>query len=53
MLFQKKLWLIEPLINKGLALRNITDNNPLCNNDAKCRHQIVILLKVVNDATPC
>ena len=44
---------IEPLINNGKALRNITDCNPLHQNDVKCRNQIVILVKVVNDAAPC
>ena len=36
---------IESLINNCKALRNITEDNPL-------RHQIVILVKVVNDAAP-
>ena len=43
---------IEPLINNAKALRNITDDNPLGHNDAECRHQIVILVEVINDAAP-
>ena len=39
------MMLIEPLINNSKALRNITDDNLL-------RHQIDILVKVVNDAGP-
>ena len=29
------------------------DDNPLRHNDAECRHQIVILLKVITDVAPC
>ena len=43
---------IELFINNDKALRNITDGNPLCQNDDEWRHQIVILVKVVNDAFP-
>ena len=35
-----------------MALRNISDADPLRHNDDECRHQIVILFKVVNDAAP-
>ena len=38
--------------HNGKALRNITDGNPFCQNDNECRHRIVILVKVVNDAGP-
>ena len=43
---------IEPFFNNGRALRNINDVNPLRQNDDECRHQVIILVKVVNDATP-
>ena len=43
---------IEPLINNGKVLWNITDNNLLGQNDEQCHHQIIILVKVVNDASP-
>ena len=43
---------IEPLINIGKALPNITDGNLLRQNDDKCRHEIIILVQVVNDAAP-
>ena len=43
---------IEQLLNNGRTLWNITDGNPLCQNDDKCHHQIIILVKVVNDAAP-
>ena len=43
---------IERISNDGMALRNISDADPLCHNDVECRHQNVILFKVVNDATP-
>ena len=42
---KNKMMVIEPFINNSKALWNITDDNLLC-------HQIVILVKVVNDATP-
>ena len=35
-----------------MALPNINNGNPLCDNNDLCRHRIVILLEVVNDATP-
>ena len=35
-----------------LGARNISDADPLRHNDDECRHQIVILFKVVNDAAP-
>ena len=40
---------IEPLLNNGQALRNITDGNLLHQNDNKLCHQIIILVKVVSD----
>ena len=43
---------IEPLINNGKVLWNITDNNLLGQNDDECHHQIIILVKVVNDTAP-
>ena len=39
--------------NDDMALPNINNGNPLRHNDDLCRHQIVILLEVVNDAAPC
>ena len=39
-------------LNNGKALRNITDGNPLHQNDNECHHQLDILVKVVNDAAP-
>ena len=37
-----------------MALRNISDADPLRHNDDECHHQIIILFKVVNDAVaPC
>ena len=51
---KKVTWrLIEPLFNKSNALRNMNDDNPLCHNDGKWRHQIVTFVKVINDAAPC
>ena len=44
---------IEPLIKNGKALRNINYVNQLLHNDDECRHQIVILVHVVNDDAPC
>ena len=41
---------IEGLINDGRALQNITDGNPLRQNDDRCRHQIVIFIKIVSNA---
>ena len=43
---------IERKLNDAMALTNINNGNPLCHNDNLCHHQIVILLEVVNDATP-
>ena len=43
---------IERILNDAMALPNINNGNPLRHNDDLCRHQIVILLKVVNDAAP-
>ena len=43
---------IEQILNDGLALSNFTDSNPLRHDD-KYRHQIIILIQVVNDAAPC
>ena len=40
---------IEPLLNNGRVLRNISDDNLLSQNDDEWRHQIVILVKLVND----
>ena len=44
---------IERILNDAMALPNINNGNPLHQNDDLCRHQIVILLEVDNDATPC
>ena len=44
---------IERILNDSMALRNISDADPLHHNDNKCRHQFVILFKVINDAAPC
>ena len=43
---------IERIINDAMGLPNINNGDPLHHNDDVCRHQIVILLEVVNDATP-
>ena len=43
---------IERILNDSMALPNINNGNPLCHNDDFCRHPIVILLEVVNDAAP-
>ena len=47
-----KMTEIERKLNDAMALTNINNGNPLCHNDNLCHHQIVILLEVVNDATP-
>ena len=44
--------IIVIVINNGKALRNITDSNQLRQNDEECFHQIVILVKIINDAAP-
>ena len=44
------MWLPSQVIINGKALRNITDGNPLHQNDNQCSHQVIILVKVVNDA---
>ena len=44
---------IERILNNATALPNINNSNPLRHNDDLCRHPIVILLEVVNDAAPC
>ena len=44
---------IEWLINNGMALQNITDGDPLWQNDDKCRYQIVIFIKIIRDTAPC
>ena len=41
---------IERILNDAMALPNINNGNPLHHNDDLCRHEIVILLEVVNDA---
>ena len=43
---------IERILNDSMALRNISDTDQLRHNDDECRHQIVILFKVINDAAP-
>ena len=43
---------IERMFNDAMALPNINNGNPLNHNDDLCRHRIVILLEVVNDAAP-
>ena len=43
---------IERILNDAMALPNINNSNPLCHNDDLSRHQIGILLEVVNDAAP-
>ena len=35
---------IEWLLNNGRVLRNITDGDPLRQNDDKCRYQIVTFI---------
>ena len=44
---------IEPLHHNGKALPNMDDINLLSHNDPLWRYQIIIFVKVVNDATPC
>ena len=39
-------------VNKCKALRNITDDNLLHQNDIECHQQIIIVVKVFNDAAP-
>ena len=46
MRYQKKIY-------NSKALRNINDGNLFSQNDNECRHQIIILVKVYNDAAPC
>ena len=43
---------IERILNDGIALPNINNGNPLRHYADLCRHQIVILLEVINDAAP-
>ena len=43
---------IEQILNDAMALPNINNGNLLHYNDNLCRHPIVILLEVVNDAAP-
>ena len=43
---------IERILNDAIALTNINNGNLLRHNDDLCRHQIVFLLEVVNDAAP-
>ena len=51
-LYEIKMTEIERILNDAMALPNINNGNPLCHNDDFCRHPIVILLEVVNDAAP-
>ena len=44
---------VERILNDAMALPNINDGNLLRHNGDLRRHQIVILLEVVNDAVPC
>ena len=44
---------IEWILNDAMTLLNINNGNPLRHNDDLCRHQIIILLEVVNDAALC
>ena len=44
---------IEPLFHNRKALHNMEKVNMLCHNDKVWHHQIIILVKVVNDATHC
>ena len=43
---------IERILNDAMALTNINNGKPLRNNDDLCRHPIISLLVVVNDAAP-
>ena len=38
-----KMTELEQILNDGMALRNISDADPLHHNYDECRHQIVIL----------
>ena len=49
---KNKMTEIEPLLSNGKALWNITDRNPLHQNNDELHHEIVILVKVVNGAAP-
>ena len=40
------------VLNDTMVLRNINNGNPLHHNDDLFRHQIIILLEVVNDSAP-
>ena len=42
-IFEIKMTEIERILIDGMALRNISDTDPLCHNDYQCRHQIFIL----------
>ena len=44
---------IERMFNDAMAILNINNGNLLSHNDNLCRHRIIILLEVVNDAAPC
>ena len=48
-----KMMVIEPFFNNDRALYNLNDDNPLRQNDDECHNQMVILVKVINDAAPC
>ena len=44
---------IEPLFNNSKGLPNMNDVNLLRRNNALWLYQIIIFVKVVNDAAPC
>ena len=52
-IYKIKMMEIERILNYAMALPNIDNGNWLRRNDDLCRHQIVILLEVVNDTAPC
>ena len=52
-IYKIKMTEIEWILNDAMALPNINNGNPLRHYDDLCRHQIVILLEVVNDAALC
>ena len=40
------------MFNDAMELLNINNGNLLRHNDNLCRHRMVILLEVINDAAP-
>ena len=51
-MLKKQMTVIELFFNDGRPFWNINDVNTLRQNDDECRHQTIIIVKVVNDAAP-